>query len=85
MGLSSSKKEEIKEYYKQKYMLSNKEIVTKTIILRVISSLITAALFYILTGSLKMSAHIFWIDFVIKMFLYYFFEVTWFKFRKFWS
>lgn len=77
--------EEIKEHYKHKYMLSGKEIVIKTLILRVISSLATAALVYALTGSINLSAKILWIDFLIKLVLYYYFEMTWFKFRKLWA
>jgi uncharacterized membrane protein len=76
---------EIKEHYKHKYMLSTKEIVTKTIILRIISSLVTAWLVYVLTGSLGLSQKMFWIDFCVKMFLYFFFELGWFKLRKLWT
>ena len=79
------KKEEIKAYYQHKYMLSNREIIAKTLILRVISSLTTAGIVYALTGSINLSAHILWIDFIIKMFLYYGFERGWFKFRKLWA
>lgn len=79
------KKSELKEYYKHKYMLTNREMVYKTLTLRVISSIITAALVYSLTGSFSLSATILWIDFFVKLVIYYFFELAWFKFRKLWA
>ena len=79
------KKAELKEYYKHKYMLSEREILVKTIVLRIISSLITAALVLAITSSWAFCAQIFWIDFIVKLILYYFFEKGWFKFRKKWA
>jgi uncharacterized membrane protein len=66
-------------------MLSTREIVIKTIILRIISSLVTAWLVYALTSSFALSQKIFWIDFIMKMVLYFIFELGWFKFRKLWT
>ena len=79
------KKTTLKEYYKHKYMLTNREMVYKTLTLRVISSIITAILVYSLTGSFSLSATILWIDFIVKLFIYYGFERAWFKFRKLWA
>ena len=75
---------DVAQYYKNKYKMSKGEIVVKTLILRVISSLVTAALVFFLTGSIGISAVIFPIDFAIKMVLYYYFEFTWLKLRKKW-
>ena len=75
---------DIAQYYKNKYKMSKKEIAVKTLILRVVSSLVTAALVFFLTGSIGISAVIFPIDFAIKIVLYYYFEFTWLKLRKKW-
>jgi uncharacterized membrane protein len=79
------KRVDIKEYYKHKYMLTKKELIYKTLVLRVISSIVTAILVYSLTGSFSLSATILWIDFIVKLIIYYGFEVSWFKFRKLWA
>jgi uncharacterized membrane protein len=81
----SELREEIKNHYKKKYILSPKELMVKTIVLRFISSFITAILIFALTGSLNISILMLGIDFCIKMVVYYYFELLWFKFRKFWS
>jgi len=74
-----------KNKYKSKYKMSKGEIAAKTIVLRVVSSLTTAGLVFLLTGSIGISAAIFPIDFVIKMVLYYYYEFAWFKLRKKWT
>ncbi len=78
-------KDKLKEYYKHKYMLTKHEMIYKTLTLRIISSIITACLVYSLTGSFSLSATILWIDFIVKLIIYYWFERTWFKFRKLWA
>ncbi len=79
------KRQTLKEYYKHKYMLTNREIIYKTLALRVVSSFVTAGLVYSLTGSFSLSATVLWIDFIVKLFIYYGFERAWFKFRKLWA
>ncbi len=74
-----------KQKYKHKYMIGTKEMLIKTFILRVISSLITGMLVYWFTGSWYTSANILWIDFILKTVLYYVYEYEWFKFRKNWA
>lgn len=75
---------ENQEYY-NKYLLSPRELLVKTIILRVISSAITMLFVYVITWSWDVSFKIMAIDFVIKTFVYYGFEFYWFKMRKLWS
>jgi len=77
--------EKTEEYYKHKYVLSTKEIFVKTMILRVISSITTAAIVFYFTGSWTASYKIMGVDFVIKTILYYVYEYEWFKLRKRWS
>lgn len=79
------KRASLKEYYKHKYMLTNREMIYKTLTLRVVSSIITAGIVYSLTGSFSLSATILWIDFFVKLFVYYGFERAWFKSRKLWA
>jgi len=73
-----------KNKYKNKYKMSKREIAVKILILRIISSLVTAAIVFFLTGSIGISAAIFPIDFVVKLGLYYYFEIAWLKIRKRW-
>jgi uncharacterized membrane protein len=72
------------EYYKDKFKLSTKEIFIKTMILRIISSIMTACIVYFFTGSWTTSWHIMWIDFMIKTILYYAYEYWWFHNRSRW-
>lgn len=73
-----------KAYYKKKYVLGAKEIFVKTMILRVVSSMITAILVFVVTGSWIASGNVMWIDFIIKTILYYVYEYEWFKLRSKW-
>jgi len=73
-----------KKYYKEKYKIGKREILVKTLILRVISTLITAMLVFAFTGSWVISGNIMWISFVLKTILYYTYEHTWLKFRSRW-
>ena len=74
-----------KEKYKHKYMISGKEMLVKTLILRIISSLITGFLVYYFTGSWYTSAKLMVVDFLVKTVVYYVYEYEWFKFRKRWA
>jgi uncharacterized membrane protein len=74
-----------KEKYKNKYMISHREMVVKIAILRIVSSIITAGIVYYLTGSLETSVKIMWIDFLIKTIVYMMYEYGWLKLRKNWS
>lgn len=71
--------------YQHKYMIGTKEMIVKTLILRVISSLLTCMLVFAFTGSWYTSANILWIDFILKTFLYYAYEYEWLKLRKHWA
>jgi uncharacterized membrane protein len=73
-----------KEYYKEKYVLGTKEIFIKTMLLRIISSIMTFGIAWTFTGSLTTSWHIMWIDFVLKTILYYAYEYWWFHNRSRW-
>jgi uncharacterized membrane protein len=68
-----------------KYMLSPKEMFVKTLILRIVSSFITMFFVYFFTGSWHISFSIMGLDFVVKTFVYYGFELYWFKMRRLWS
>jgi uncharacterized membrane protein len=75
----------LKNKYKHRYVIGTREMLVKTLILRVISSLMTCGLVYAFTGSWYTSANILWIDFILKTFLYYGYEYEWFKLRKHWA
>jgi len=79
--LKKRSKKQLKEYYKKKYVLGKKEIIAKTLVLRVISSILTAAIVFFMTGSINLSATILWVDFIIKTVVYYAYEVVWLKSR----
>ena len=57
--------------------------VAKTITWRMIASLDTFIITFLVTGSLKFGASIMSIEIISKMFLYYFHERLWYKFSNF--
>jgi len=64
-------------------MVSYKRHIAKTITWRVIGTLDTILLSWIITGSLKWGVTIGGVELFTKMFLYYFHERAWYKFSTF--
>jgi uncharacterized membrane protein len=64
-------------------MVSYKRHIAKTITWRVIGTLDTILLSWLITGSLKWGVTIGGVELFTKMFLYYFHERAWYKFSTF--
>ena len=64
-------------------MVSKKRHLLKTITWRILGTLDTFLLSWIITGSLSIGATIGGIEIITKMILYYFHERAWYKFINF--
>lgn len=64
-------------------MVSHKRHIAKTITWRVIGTLDTILITFLLTGSIKMGLSVGGIETITKMILYYFHERVWYKHSKF--
>lgn len=64
-------------------MVAKKRHILKTITWRIVGTLDTFLLSWLITGSAKIGAAIGGIEIVTKMILYYFHERAWYKFSKF--
>ena len=64
-------------------MVSYKRHIAKTISWRIIGTLDTMILSWIITGSLKIGMAIGGVEVITKMVLYYFHERAWYKFSNF--
>jgi uncharacterized membrane protein len=64
-------------------MVSRKRHVLKTISWRIIGTLDTMILSWIITGSLKIGVAIGGVEIITKMILYYFHERAWYRFSKY--
>lgn len=64
-------------------MVSYKRHLAKTISWRIIGTLDTIALSWLITGSWKFGVAIGGVEVVTKMVLYYFHERAWYKYSKF--
>ncbi len=64
-------------------MVSYKRHIAKTISWRIIGTLDTMVLSWIITGSLKIGLTIGGVEVITKMVLYYFHERVWYRFSKF--
>jgi uncharacterized membrane protein len=64
-------------------MVSYRRHIAKTITWRVIGTLDTILLSWLITGSLKWGVTIGGVELFTKMFLYYFHERAWYKFSTF--
>ena len=64
-------------------MVAKKRHIVKTITWRIVGTLDTFLLSWLITGSVKIGAAIGGIEIVTKMILYYFHERAWYKFSKF--
>ena len=64
-------------------MVSRKRHILKTISWRIIGTLDTMILSWIITGSLKIGVAIGGVEVITKMILYYFHERAWYKYSKF--
>ena len=64
-------------------MVSKKRHILKTITWRILGTLDTFLLSWIITGSLSIGAAIGGIEIITKMILYYFHERAWYKFSNF--
>jgi len=64
-------------------MVSRKRHLMKTITWRIVGTLDTMILSWIITGSLKIGVTIGGVEVITKMILYYFHERAWYKFSKF--
>lgn len=64
-------------------MVSYKRHIAKTISWRIIGTLDTIILSWIITGNLKMGLAIGSVEVITKMILYFFHERIWYKFSKF--
>lgn len=64
-------------------MVSRKRHVLKTISWRIIGTLDTMILSWIITGSLKIGVAIGGVEIVTKMVLYYLHERAWYRFSKY--
>ena len=58
-------------------MSINLRILAKSLVWRIISTIITLSLVYIITGDLSVATTIAVINFVLKTILYYFYEHIW--------
>jgi uncharacterized membrane protein len=68
---------------KWKGVVSNKRHIAKTITWRVVGTLDTILITFLLTGSITMGLSIGGIETITKMILYYFHERVWYKYSKF--
>ena len=73
-----------KNKYRERYKPTVKSTLVKTIVFRLISSVSTALLVYLITGSWEATKTMFWIDLVFKSALYYVYEYEWVKVVKWW-
>jgi uncharacterized membrane protein len=64
-------------------MVSYKRHIAKTISWRLIGTLDTIVLSWIITGNFKLGMAIGGVEVITKMVLYYFHERAWYKFSKF--
>lgn len=64
-------------------MVAKKRHILKTISWRIIGTLDTMVLSWIITGSLKLGVTIGSVEVITKMVLYYFHERAWYKYSKF--
>ena len=64
-------------------MVAKKRHILKTISWRIIGTLDTMILSWIITGSLKIGVAIGSVEVITKMVLYYFHERVWYKYSKF--
>ena len=64
-------------------MVAKKRHILKTISWRIIGTLDTMVLSWIITGSLKLGVTIGSVELITKMALYYFHERAWYKYSKF--
>ena len=64
-------------------MVSRKRHILKTITWRIIGTLDTMILSWIITGQLEMGSSIGGVELITKMVLYYFHERAWYKFTKY--
>ena len=64
-------------------MVGRKRHILKTITWRIVGTLDTMILSWIITGSLKIGVAIGGVEVITKMILYYFHERIWYKFSKF--
>jgi uncharacterized membrane protein len=64
-------------------MVARKRHILKTISWRIIGTLDTMILSWIITGSLKIGVAIGGVEVITKMILYYFHERAWYKYSKF--
>ena len=64
-------------------MVSRKRHILKTITWRIVGTLDTIILSWIITGSLKIGMAIGGVEVITKMVLYYFHERAWYKFSNF--
>ena len=64
-------------------MVSYKRYIAKTISWRIIGTLDTILLSWIITGSWKLGLSIGGVEVITKMILYFFHERLWYKFSKF--
>tara|TARA_R110002050_G_C8517696_1_gene477296 strand:- start:42 stop:248 length:207 start_codon:yes stop_codon:yes gene_type:complete len=64
-------------------MVSYKRHILKTLTWRLVGTIDTIVLSYIITGNLKIGFTIGFIEVFTKMVLYYFHERVWYKFSKF--
>ena len=64
-------------------MVSYKRHIAKTITWRIVGTLDTIILSWIITGNFKLGMAIGGVEVITKMVLYYFHERAWYKFSKF--
>ena len=64
-------------------MVSKKRHILKTITWRIVGTLDTMILSWIITGSIKIGMAIGGVEVITKMVLYYFHERAWYKFSNF--
>ncbi len=64
-------------------MVSKKRHIVKTITWRIVGTLDTFLLSWLITGSVKIGAAIGGIEIITKMILYYFHERAWYRFSRF--
>ena len=64
-------------------MVSKKRHIVKTITWRIVGTLDTFLLSWLITGSIKIGAAIGGIEIITKMILYYFHERAWYRFSRF--
>lgn len=64
-------------------MVARKRHILKTVSWRIIGTLDTMILSWIITGSLKIGVAIGGVEVITKMILYYFHERAWYKYSKF--